>query len=288
MIIGLLARPFPRKMDIAKTFEELLVVVVIYGRQPEESQAITSLDAVFAGFSSRPEIFVYDNSPTAGHADSWVTYVHDPSNGGVSKAYNQAAAFAFARNKKWMLLLDQDTTVAGGLFEAWRAAILQHRESVAFVPVMKDAHGTVSPFALSMGGGRRTNAMRDTFPLSAYRFINSGLFIHCEAFAAVGGYDERLPLDFSDVSFGHQLMQITDHFVVIDSKLEHSLSSTTQPPLREAVRRFGYFCRGARSAGLQSGAPYRYLVRALLRALHLAVRYRKMTFIRIFLNTVNG
>lgn len=274
--------------DVAKIFKDLLVVIVLFRLRPEESQAITSLKEVLAGNSSHPDIFVYDNSPLPSNADPAVTYVHDPSNGGVSKAYNQAAAFAVAKNKKWMLLLDQDTTVVPGLFQAWDAALLRHQGSVAFVPLVRDAQGTVSPFALFMGSGRRMRAMREKLPLARYRFINSGLFIECEAFKNAGGYDEEIPLDFSDVAFGHRLRKVTSHFAVIACTLEHELSSTAQLPLPEAQRRFAYFCRGARSMGLLSGAHYRYVTRAFFRALHLAMSYRKMSFIRTFFTAING
>jgi GT2 family glycosyltransferase len=274
--------------DPERIFEDLLIVVVLFGRSPEESQAVTSLKEALAGLPTSPKIFIYDNSPLATVVDSSMIYVHDPVNGGVSKAYNQAAVFAHTANKKWMLLLDQDTTVVPGLFGAWHAALIRHPDAVAIVPKMRDAVGLVSPFALFIGGGWRIRTVSEKLPLARYRFVNSGLFIQCEAFEAVGGYDEKIPLDFSDVSFGQRLRKVTDHFVVVDCTLQHDLSSTVRLSLAEAVRRFGYFCRGARSMRLQSRSGYQYVARAFLRALHLTLIYRKVSFVRTFFNSVNG
>lgn len=274
--------------DLQRILGDLLIVVVLFQRRPEESQAVMSVNEALAGLPAQPKIFIYDNSPLATVVDSSMIYVHDPSNGGVSKAYNKAAEFARTAKKKWMLLLDQDTTIVPELFRSWCESQIRHAGSVAFVPRMIDAQGPVSPFVLFMGGGRRMASRRETLPLARYRFVNSGLFIQCEAFAAVGGYDEKIPLDFSDVSFGQRLRKATDHFVVVDCTLQHDLSSTVRLSLAEAVRRFGYFCRGARSMRLQSRSGYQYVARAFLRALHLTVIYRKISFVRTFLNSVNG
>jgi glycosyltransferase involved in cell wall biosynthesis len=284
-----LVSPFFRAMtDLEKIIGDLLIVVVLFRRKPEESQAVMSLNETLAGLPTRPKIFIYDNSPLASAVASSMIYVHDPSNSGVGKAYNRAAAFAHSAHKKWMLLLDQDTTLAPGLFQAWCNALIRHPASVAFVPRMNDAHGPVSPFALFMGGGRRMGSIRETLPLARYRFVNSGLFIQCDAFAKAGGYDEKIPLDFSDVLYGHRLRKVMDHFILIDCTLQHDLSSTVRLPAAEAVRRFGYFCRGARSMQLESRAGYQYIARAFLRALHLTVIYRKITFVRTFFNSANG
>lgn len=266
-----------------RIFEDLLIVVVLFGRSLEESQAVMSLREALAGLPTSPKIFIYDNSPLGTEVDSSMIYVHDPANGGVSKAYNQAAVFAHSAHKKWMLLLDQDTTVVPGLFEAWHAALIRHPGSVAFVPKMRDAVGAVSPFALFMGGGRRIKTVSEKLPLARYRFINSGLFVQCEAFTKVGGYNEKIPLDFSDVSFGHRLSKLTDHFAVIDFQLPHRLSGADNPELSESLVRFGSFCKGATMMGRTLNLRFVYVFRVFARAFHLAVRYSTISFLKVAL-----
>lgn len=270
-------------MELAKLLEELLVVIVFFRQKPEQSAAYTSVCAALNIFASSPEIFIYDNSPESCLVDGGIAYVHDPANNGVSTAYNLAAAFASRKNKKWMLLLDQDTTVEPKLFKKWSEAVLTYPDSVAFVPVMKDSRGVVSPFHFSSGRGKRINILRKRFALDRYRFINSGLFIQCAAFLNVGGYDEDIPLDFSDISFGERLLKITDHFVVVDSSLQHEFSVSSGLSLRQALGRFHYFCRGALCLGNKTRRPIVFFVRTFYHATRLSLSYRNSGFFKIFL-----
>lgn len=270
-------------MDLSKLFTELLVVIVLYKRKPEESTAYTSLLAALGNLGANPEIFIYDNSPEPCRVDGSIAYLHDAQNNGVSKAYNAAVAYASAKSKKWMVLLDQDTGVHMALFEKWAAARRAHPAAVAFVPVIRDRSGIVSPFRFSAPRGRRLKDVKGSFPLSSHRFINSGLFIQRDAFTTAGGYDERLPLDFSDIAFGERLMKVTDRFVLLDTSLIHHLSSADKAPLSEALTRFGYFNRGAMVMGKQSDRPYAFLLHRFLRAIHLSLRYKNGNFIGILL-----
>jgi len=269
-------------MESAKLLENLLVVIVLFRQKPEQSAAYTSVRTALNIFPSFPGIFIYDNSPESAGVDSGIAYVHDPANNGVSRAYNFAAAFAGQNNKKWILLLDQDTKVESRLFEKWRDAVLMHPDSVAFVPVMKDHKGVVSPFYFSSGRGRRINIPKKRFTLDKYRFINSGLFIQSNAFIKAGGYDEEIPLDFSDISFGERLLKITDHFVVVDTSLKHEFSATSRLPLDQALGRFHHFCRGASSLGKTTGRPFVFFIRTFFHAAHLSLKYRNRGFFKIF------
>lgn len=270
-------------MDVSKLFAELLVVVVLYKRRPEESTAYTSLRAAFGNLGADPEIFIYDNSPEPFPVDGAVAYVHDAQNNGVSRAYNAAVAYGSAKNKKWMVFLDQDTTVHRALFEKWVEARSAHPAAAAFVPVVRDRSGIVSPFRFFVARGWRLKDIKESFPLSGYRFINSGLFIQLDAFITAGGYDERLPLDFSDIAFGESLMKITDRFVVLDTSVLHHLSSANKAPLSEALTRFASFNRGAMVMGRQSDRPCAFLLHRFLRAIRLSFSYKNGNFIGIFL-----
>jgi GT2 family glycosyltransferase len=269
-------------MDAPKLLENLLVVIVLFKQKPEQSTAYHSLHDALGNFYSFPEIFIYDNSPASSRAEPHITYIHDPANSGVSKAYNQASMVARRKNKKWMMLLDQDTRVEAEVFEKWSGALTTHPEAVAFVPVIKDRKGIISPFRFSRGRGKRTSVFQKKFSLEKYRFINSGLFIRNDAFVQAGGYDEDIPLDFSDISFGERLRAVTDHFVMIDVSLLHALSGSEKLPLSEALGRFHYFCKGASAMGKKTGRAQLFSLRAFFRASHLCVRYRNSSFLKIF------
>lgn len=271
------------RMDLPKFLEELLVVIVLFKSKPEKSAAYTSIQNTLKDSPFFPVIFLYNNGPEQiSLHDTRMLYLEDLRNSGVSKAYNRAAALAGKEKKKWMLLLDQDTRVEVMLFEKFAAAIATHPESKAFVPRMHDRKGMVSPFYFASGRGRRIRTFKEKCSLTKFRFINSGLLISIEAFLDAGGYDERIPLDFSDIAFGDRLSQVTDHFRVIDASLEHAFSATSKLPMDEAMARFYYFCIGAEIMGKNSGQNYRYFMRALLHGLHLSIHYKNFAFVKIF------
>jgi rhamnosyltransferase len=274
-------------MNFSDFIKEVLFVIVLYKKKPEESLALKVLHQ-----NLLPEhilVFLYDNSPEPTVTNLVNTiYLHDPFNSGVSKAYNQACKLATQQNRKWLLLLDQDTALDIKLIEQLRLAVSEHNNSVAFAPVLKDKKGIVSPFRWSLGKGRRITLLRSKLPLKKYRFANSGLLVQTNAFRNAGGYEESIYLDFSDIAFGEKLKKITDHFVVVEICLEHQFSGSTVVLENEAISRFTHFCAGALSMGKIFGSRYIYVVRVLLRALRLMVLYKNTVFVKMFLNSVKN
>jgi rhamnosyltransferase len=275
-------------MKLPFFFDELLVVIVLYKRKPAESAAYTSVRTALKNFPASPEIFLYDNGPVSTdiNGDS-VTYFHDPSNSGVSKAYNCASVHAQGTGKVWLLFLDQDTSVTMDFFSSLAKGVTAHAESVAFVPRMMDEKGMLSPFRFSHGRGKRILNIPETLSLDQYRFINSGLLIRLSAVVAAGGYNPQIPLDFSDIDFGSRLKKVTDHFRIIDAPLRHAFSDNNDNA-DAGLARFGFFCRGAMVMGKESNQLFGYLIYAFLRACHLSFRHKDFRFIREFFDRIHG
>lgn len=277
------------QMEIHNFLKEILFVIVLYDRHPEESESFLSLRAMRA-IVPTGSIFIHDNSkePATG-LDSEIVYRHDARNPGVSRAYNQALDVAIEQRKKWMLLFDQDTAFTEHFFSKLYTSTLSCRESIAFVPVLRDSTGIVSPFRWMMGRGWRIgdHPMQKKLSLKRYRFANSGLLVECEAFRKVGGYEETIPLDFSDVSFGEKLRQVTTSFTVVDAVLKHDFFETKVSSTDETLDRFRLFCRGGFEYSRSMGAWLSY-VSILWRAIHLSLSRRTFTFIRIFLMHCRG
>ncbi len=93
-------------------YDQIQFVIVLYNVDIEESETFQSFVMPLLKFGC--SLFIYDNSPIRQTskilADTKeIVYVHDAHNSGLSKAYNVAAAHARNNNKKYLLLLDQDT-----------------------------------------------------------------------------------------------------------------------------------------------------------------------------------
>ncbi len=272
-----------KKSDLSSFFSRILIVVVLFERKPEESEACTSIHDVAVACDAFPETFIYDNSLHPSRVSSEnIAYYHNPLNPGVSAAYNTASTYAESKHKTWMLFLDQDTSVTLNFFEELRAAIDTHSQTMAFVPRLRDQKGVVSPFHFAFGKGWRINIRSSTLSLRSHRFANSGLLIKLSAFQAVGGYDPEIPLDFSDISFGKRLMAFTDHFWVLDTTLSHDFSNNSKMNSEDALLRFHHYCVGASVMSRKSGFLNAYTIQSLLRACHLSVRYKRGRFISAF------
>jgi GT2 family glycosyltransferase len=266
-------------MDYSSFIDQVLFVVVLYKRQAQESPPIQLLTTTLA---PKATVFIYDNSPQPTTHPADAVYVHDPSNGGVARAYNQANKTAKSLNKAWMMLLDQDTVIDEIFLRELSAEVNSHPNSVLFAATLKDRRGIVSPFRWRGTSGKRLPRVGTSLNLQDFRFQNSGLLVRTDAFEQVGGYDERITLDFSDIAFGEKMLRVTDHFVVVKHVLVHGFSETEYVTNDSARHRYDTFCSGAVAMGEIFEKRWPFYFRALLRGLKLTLRYRDPAFIKIF------
>jgi rhamnosyltransferase len=268
-------------MELPVFLEDILFVVVLYKKKPGQSPSLNTILELGRQLRTELAVFVYDNSPgpcTIG--DSHIMYRHDPSNSGLSKAYNEASSLAAKLNKKWLHLLDQDTVTTISFYHKLFAAVVRNPEGAAFVPRLYDAGGCVSPFRWQWGKGRRFAVTSTTLPLQSYRFANSGLLIRRKVFQQANGYHDHIPLDFSDIAFGEKLLKLVPAFTVVDEALYHDLSGSSKHSWQASLERFHFFCMGAFAMGREYGSFYIYFGRAMLRAVYLTLVYRRAGFIK--------
>lgn len=231
------------------------------------------------------KLLVYDNSPESQSIvhpgdDRALQYIHDPSNPGVGKAYNVAGAMAREGGHRWLLLLDQDSAFPPHLFDAYAAAIEAFPHALVFGPMLFDHRGLLSPFRKGKTSGRRLDQITPgLYSLNELAIINSGMLINVVAFQQANGYDERLPLDFSDIHFLGRLSRISADLVVVDFAVQHKHSDKLQTGYQEALQRFGYYLRAARVMGSLEHAGFSYRLRTLARAFKLTMRYRSLRFL---------
>jgi rhamnosyltransferase len=264
-------------MGLQDFLREILYVVVVYKTDP--AVAIAKLDWVSEANSS---VFIFDNSPEASTVDGAI-YKHDPSNPGVSRAYNEAYKTATESGKKWMLLLDQDTALTAEYMGEVYNSVKTNSEMVAFVPTLVDKRGIVSPFRWNPPKGKRIETVPSRCSLREYRFANTGLLILCDAFSRAGGYDEKIPLDFSDIEFGERLSRVSNDFCAVPKTLTTDFSGSENQSPQQAIHRFNYYLKGSRYMGAIMNLPLRFRFESLMRALKLTVTYKSIYFLRVFL-----
>ncbi len=267
--------------------DSILVTLVIYNLKIEESFAFRSLTDALIGGNQSASLFIYDNSilpqPCPSHPNWKIEYRHDPSNPGVSKAYNKGFEHAKIQNKKWILLADQDTRFPVDAFDKYLRSLKEFGCSIV-VPRLIDQVGVASPLKFYFGGGQRQKKMVTDQRQNLHQFFfhNSGLLISADEFEKAGGYDENFPLDFSDFSFVHRLRKRNDFFVVASISCAHHLAATSTSTLDERLLRFASYLK----AGYYFKRKYQpsnwlLVFRFFLRALKLTFQYRNFQFLAL-------
>lgn len=268
----------------------LSIIIVVYKTELDDSESFQSVRQMTVE-NGPLSVFVYDNSPTAQQLKEYpnlnLTYVHDPKNSGVSKAYNAGAENAKKTKKKWLLLLDQDTTLPANILSHYNEAVTNHPEIHLIVPILKLTDGKIfSPCSYKYKRGFYLNEIQPGIrSLKSLAPVNSGICVRLDTFFVVGGYNENVKLDFSDFQFIERFRKKNSDFVVLNVSCQQDFSDDEVSFMGQATR-FRFYCEGARyieKEGLVDWLQYNMVV--FVRALKLTVRYRRISFINTYFNT---
>jgi GT2 family glycosyltransferase len=145
--------------------------------------------------------------------------------------------------------------------------------------------GIASPLKFKRGGGQRIkNLTPGIYTTNDLKFHNCGLFVSTTAFEKAGGYDEQLPLDFSDFSFVDRLKKNHPAFVVTETTGEHRLATTSSAGVEERFIRFKSYVKACRYYRLKYQSNDRWISgRLFLRSVKLSLTHRSFRFLIHFL-----
>jgi GT2 family glycosyltransferase len=200
-----------------------LAVVVLYrtalDASLDASGTLTGLAQAFAADASLAkhlDVLLWDNSPESlpdhlkeGSLPFTFSYQHAAQNEGVSAAYNAAAVLAEQRGCPWLLLLDDDTSVTAEFLRGMlghAAQIAEDERIAAVTPFLYAGTFCMSPQLWRFA--RHVPLPRPVRPYTETRSIfaaNSGTLMRVRALEAIGGYNPRFWLDFSDIEVFHRL-----------------------------------------------------------------------------------
>jgi GT2 family glycosyltransferase len=273
--------------------DNIVAVVVLYRRLPEQSQTIQSLGKVFA---SNPElldsiqVILFDNSPKALEQVSLsfpCKYRHEGRNVGTSGAYNYAMEFAEAEGVPWLLLLDQDTMVSAEFLPRMLeySHVLQDETEIGSVVPFIYSHGSlISPRTHGRFNqvGRIPATCRGIYRRKAFA-VNSATLMRVAALREIGGYSDEFWLDLSDV-YVFQAMYRKGRYLYIagDLTLQHSITSMDFDNDMAPERYRNFLAAESAYVDLYSSAPERaaHLIRLLWRTIRQR-RYRNSVFSRM-------
>ena len=270
--------------------DSLSIIIVVYNTALDDSESFRSVKAMTAP-GNPLDVFVYDNSPRPQQLREYpnirITYRHDPENSGVSRAYNSGADHARKAQREWVLLLDQDTTLPPDVLDRYETAVRKNPGFKLFVPILQLLNGKFfSPCTYRFKRGFYLDTIAPG-PHSLYKLspVNSGILVSLNAFFEVGGYNEKVKLDFSDFQFIERFRKRYADFIVMDVVCQQDFSDDEVSYSGQA-NRFRYYCEGARNMEKEGiGDWLQYNMVVLLRALRLMVRYGKWKFLQTYFNT---
>ncbi len=184
------------------------------------------------------------------------------------------------------MLLDQDTRLPDSILPEYASAIQKNPKIHLFVPILKLKNGKI--FSPSRYMYKRGFFVDTIIPgkQSLYRYapVNSGIMVRVASFLEVGGYNEKVKLDFSDFQFVERFRKKYPDFWVLNVECLQDFSDDESSYKSQAVR-FGYFCEGARNVEHQTVVDWmQYNTVVFVRALRLMLRYRKLAFFKIYFN----
>jgi len=272
---------------------DIQFVIVLYKCKLEESISFVSLNAALEKKKDfqivKHDLYVYDNSPyiqeTTLESRIWnVVYQSDQTNGGLSIAYNNAALHAKNNNRKYLLLLDQDTLFPENSLEVYLENINLHPNIKLFAPIMRIQNGQImSPCRYIYKWGKLIDRIAPGVDdLAVHVPVNSGLCIHLESYFDVGGYNEKVKIDGADFQFINRFRKKYKQFYILDLTL-HQDFSMFEEDLDKIISRYKLFLNDVNNFETQHWFDRFYFYRIIsIRTLKLTLQTRKLEIMRIF------
>lgn len=231
------------------TSNDILFVIVLYKESLCESSSFRTITNSLKKNIHKDErglLYVYDNSPVSQVVQEhplWnIIWVKDPANSGLSTAYNKAAKVALQNSKKWLFLMDQDSTFPLGTIEEYVRMINLNRDIYLFSLIVKIKDGRImSPYKKKMKWGKFINdASSGIYNLQKFGVINTGLCIRLDIFNASGGYNEKVKIDGADFQFLERVSSVISNFYVVNiiAQQRFSLFELDKDKLAERYRVF--------------------------------------------------
>ncbi|MFM5068830.1 glycosyltransferase [Aeromonas veronii] len=262
----------------------LLIVIVLYEKKISEISFLNKIK----NSNTNIDILIYDNSfdPQVCKGLN-LTYYHDPSNPGVSTAYNYAFSYANENNKSAVLLLDQDTSFEPDSIYNYLSMYNKYGDLYIYAPIITDAfkNKVYSPSYMKNFVGKVSSfsevKYKEVYEISNKSIINSGLLIPIKIFNKIGGYNDKIKLDFSDVFFIEKYRSINDTVILINCYIRHNLSGDEGLNFNAEMKRFPYYCNGA--IELSKSLKVKTTWTVVRRTISLVSKYRSIIPVLIFL-----
>jgi rhamnosyltransferase len=264
--------------------EKTLITLVLYKCNLENSDAYKTL--IEANKEKKLHVVIYNNSPEVKielpiNTNHQIEIINDNSNTGVSKAYNFGANKAKELKLPWILIVDQDTIFPLDYFEKTDIYINQYPTEKLFAPILTSKNEYLSPCHFKFNRGKIAHNV--SVGLNDFKnksLLNSGLLIDVSTYLEIGGYNEKIKLDFSDFYFILKFQKKHKYFVLTNVTCEHDLSAS-ETNLEKQLIRFEYYCAGGIEYGKSTNQIFQVFSLIVLRTLLLSFKQQTGRYFKV-------
>jgi GT2 family glycosyltransferase len=213
----------------------LLAVMIVFNCKLEETKTLVSLLKNFENNQNifeRFKLIIYDNSKIIQDIDFVIPfnyeYIHNPKNIGLAGAYNHALAEGSKYFSKWLLLLDQDSSLPADFISCLSDTTLEFENDktvFSIAPKMFYNDALFSPSKVIYGGIHRPIDKNCTgfcdFEVFA---IGSCSCVRISFLNEIGGFNGVFWLDCLDRWLYLKIKEKGGAVYITDSHIKHELS----------------------------------------------------------------
>jgi hypothetical protein len=204
------------------------IIIVLYKTSLEDSLSFQTLQKNISCLRIKYRLLLYNNSPeiVIPQSENYIV-VNATKNDMLLGAYNYALKQAVDNNCKWLLLLDQDTSLTIEYFEALNY-VLPTTNAAAIIPKLKCGQKHLAPEMYSSTLGpwgilkdiTKSGIIKD----KTIAALNSSALLSIKALQSIGGFPNEFPLDMLDICVFYKLSKDKNEFYLLDVELQHDLS----------------------------------------------------------------
>ncbi len=202
------------------------IIVVLYGCKPEQSRTLCTLTRFIDELPIDYELIIYNNDLSQKVIHNSYHVVNADGNDMLAKAYNYALQRADNRGSKWLLLLDQDSSIDRKYFETLIGFMSNddNNDYATVVPLLSHNGRIVSPESIHPILWQTKPIIQEGVYSGNITAFNSLSLVNVPFALSIGGYGTDYPLDMLDHWFYRQIARHKKQVYVLPISVEHRLS----------------------------------------------------------------
>ena len=214
---------------------DVFFVIVIFDKTLNESSSIKSLSFIASETNDLSfHLLIYDNSKIPQRNFNIIakpnidyTYIHNPKNPGIAKAYNKGLELAHEKGYKWLILLDDDSSFDISFWSEIHTLTSQNisEDIVSFVPHICHKNNTISPMIINKLGISKPVSLKNTGIFNRrITALNTCATVKIDFLLSIGGFNEYFNLDMLDHWLFKKITENHKKIYVLTSIVQHRLS----------------------------------------------------------------